>query len=181
MNIRHKPASYSQFPGTLTLCTNSAHQYQNKGFLNQNRYFLSPLFSHSCALLRPYRFSFHILHKNTQGEGVSPSPTLRSRIGTGWRGQEGGEIPPLRGPTHHNSARGRKSGRSGPFDSAQDRRDDSGGGGMTEGEIGGTGSAEPLPDAARNWNFAAGPRTVGMHCLSRREGFHATFWQVSYV
>jgi hypothetical protein len=38
----------------------------------------------------------------------------------------GREIPPLRGPTRQNSARKRKSGRSGPFDSAQGRRDDSG-------------------------------------------------------
>jgi hypothetical protein len=48
------------------------------------------------------------------------------RTGPARRGkpQEGREIPPLRGPTRQNSARREKSGRSGPFDSAQGRRDD---------------------------------------------------------
>ena len=34
------------------------------------------------------------------------------------------QVPPLRGPTRHKSARRKKSGRSGPFDFAQGRRDD---------------------------------------------------------
>jgi hypothetical protein len=59
-----------------------AHPYQNKGFLNQNNEFLSPLFSHRCALLRPYPFCFDMLHKNTQVEGVTPSPIVPSQIGT---------------------------------------------------------------------------------------------------
>src|SRR5271157_1901333 len=37
----------------------------------------------------------------------------------------GASIPPLRDPTRHKTARKRKSGRSGPFGSAQGRRDDS--------------------------------------------------------
>jgi hypothetical protein len=36
------------------------------------------------------------------------------------------QIPPLRGPTRHDSARRRKSGRSGPYGFAQGRRDDRG-------------------------------------------------------
>ena len=43
------------------------------------------------------------------------------------RGGGGRGIPPLRGPTRHSSARKKKSGRFGPFDFAQGRRDDSGG------------------------------------------------------
>jgi len=35
-------------------------------------------------------------------------------------------IPPLRGPTRQKTARKKKSGHSGPFDSAQGRRDDNG-------------------------------------------------------
>jgi hypothetical protein len=34
------------------------------------------------------------------------------------------QIPPLRGPARHNSARKKESGRSGPFGFAQGRRDD---------------------------------------------------------
>ena len=33
-------------------------------------------------------------------------------------------VPPLRGPTRHKPARRKRSGRSGPFDFAQGRRDD---------------------------------------------------------
>src|SRR5208283_4538288 len=52
---------------------------------------------------------------------------------------------------------------------------------MTDEESSRTEYAEPLADAARNWNSVPSPRTVGLHRLSRREGFHATSWQVSYV
>jgi len=90
--------------------------------------------AHACAR-NPFVLTCFTKHR---GEGFTPPPTLPSRIGMRWRGQEGGEIPPphrcsrgaqtvLRGPTHHNSARGRKSGRSGPFDFAQGRRDDESG------------------------------------------------------
>jgi hypothetical protein len=53
------------------LCTDSAHPYQNKGFANQNREFLSPLFSHTCAYSRLQPLCFDMLHKNTRGEGVT--------------------------------------------------------------------------------------------------------------
>jgi len=42
----------------------------NKGFTNQSTLFLSPLFSHACAHLRPQPLCFDMLHKNTQGEGL---------------------------------------------------------------------------------------------------------------
>jgi hypothetical protein len=69
-------ASKKQRPSTLTLCTNSAHRYQNKDFINH-------LFSHTCAHLRPYPLCFDTLHKNTRGEGMTPTPTVPSRIGIG--------------------------------------------------------------------------------------------------
>jgi hypothetical protein len=154
MNTRYKPARAPQIPSTVTLRTNSAHRYQNKGFANQNSQFLTPLFSHTCALSRLQPLCFDMLHKNTQGEGVTPSPTVPSRIGT-------------RNMARHEEAEGSLSRPCGI--------------GMTEGEERRNGSAQPLPDAARTWNFAPSPRTVGIHRLSRREGFHATFCQVSYV
>jgi len=83
VNTRHKPARAPQIPSTLTLCTNSAHPYQNKGFLNQNSEFLSPLFSHCCALWRLQTLCFVIVHENWRGEGVTPPPTVPSRIETG--------------------------------------------------------------------------------------------------
>src|SRR5208337_1286345 len=73
-----------------THCTNSAHPYQNKGFINQNNEFLSPLFSHTCAHLRPQPLCFDMLHKNTRGEGGTLSLTVPSRFrrGSGWRHEE---------------------------------------------------------------------------------------------
>ena len=62
-------ARKEQSPGTLSLCTNSSHPYQNKGFADQNSEFLSPLFSHRCAHLSLQTFCFDTLHKNTRGEG----------------------------------------------------------------------------------------------------------------
>ena len=83
VNTRHKPARAPQLPSTCTPCANSAHRYQNKGFVNQNSEFLSPLFSHSCAHLRPQTLCFDMLHKNRRGEGVTPVAIVRSRIGMG--------------------------------------------------------------------------------------------------
>jgi len=83
VNTWHKPARSPQIPSTTTLCTKSAHPYQNKWFIKQKSAFLSPLFSHSCAHLRLQPLCFDMLHKNTKGEGVTPSPTFPSRIGMG--------------------------------------------------------------------------------------------------
>ncbi len=83
VNTRHKPARTPQIPSTFTLCTNSSHPYQNKGFLTQNIAFLSPSFSHRCAHWRPQTLCFDTLHKNTRGEGVTPPSTIPSRIGRG--------------------------------------------------------------------------------------------------
>ena len=92
MNTWHKPAraphaeSYQrpatsdqearqhQNRSTFTLCTNSAHPYQNKGFV-------SNLFSHACAHLRLYPLCFDMLHKNTRGWVVTSVATVPSRIG----------------------------------------------------------------------------------------------------
>ena len=82
VNTRHKPARAPQIPTTLILCTSSAHRYQNKGVTNRKSQFLSPLFSHACAHLRLYPLCFDMLHKNTRGGVVAPSPTVRSRIGS---------------------------------------------------------------------------------------------------
>src|SRR5271157_1343190 len=81
VNTRYKPARTPQIPSTFTLCTSSSHPYQNKGLANQNRQFLSPLFSHCCAHSLPQPLCFDMLHKNTRGEGVTPPPTTPSRIG----------------------------------------------------------------------------------------------------
>ena len=83
MNTRHKLARTPQNSSTLALCTNSTHQYKNKGFINRNNEFLSPLFSHYCALSRPQPLFFDTLHKNTWGEGVTPVAIGPSRIGRG--------------------------------------------------------------------------------------------------
>ena len=101
MNTWHKPAraphteSYQrpaasdqearkkQDSSTRTLCTDSAHRYQNKGFAKQNSQFLSPLFSHTCAHSRLQPLCFDMLHKNTLGEGVPPVTTVCSRNGMG--------------------------------------------------------------------------------------------------
>ena len=83
MNTRHKPARAPQIPSILTLCTNSAHPYQNKGFPDQNSAFLTPLFSHTSAHLRLQPLCFDTLHKNTRGEEGTQSPTIPSRIGMG--------------------------------------------------------------------------------------------------
>src|SRR5208337_3878780 len=101
VNIRYKPARAPQILSSLTRCTNSAHPYQNKGFITS-------LFSHVCAHLRLQALCFKTLHKNTRGDGVTLSPTVPSRIGMVWPGQAGGEVPPLRGPTRQNSAQKRK-------------------------------------------------------------------------
>ena len=82
VNSRHKPPCGPLLPSTRTLCPNSSHRYKNKGFAFHIGQFLSPLFSHSCAHLRLQPLCFDMLHKNTQGEEVPPSPTLPSRIGT---------------------------------------------------------------------------------------------------
>jgi len=76
-------ARKTQTSSTRTLCTHSAHPYQNKGFANQNNEFLSPLFSHTCAHLRLQTLCFETLHKNTRGEGVTPVTTVPSRNGIG--------------------------------------------------------------------------------------------------
>ena len=81
MNTWHKAARNPQFPSTFTLCTNSAHPYQNKGFINQNDELLSPLFSHTSAHLLPYPLCFDMLHKNTRGWVVTSVATVPSRIG----------------------------------------------------------------------------------------------------
>ena len=83
MNIWHKPARAPQIPGTLTLCTNSTHPYQNKDFADQNSEFLSALFSNTCAHSRLQPLCFDMLHKNTRGEEGTQSPTIPSRIGMG--------------------------------------------------------------------------------------------------
>ena len=64
VDIRHHPARAPRFPGTFTLCLNSAHPCQNKDFITN-------VFSHTCALLRRQPLSFYTLHKNTRG-GISP-------------------------------------------------------------------------------------------------------------
>ena len=81
MNTRHRPAPVAQSPIVLTLCPKSAHAYQNKELANQNCEFLSPLFSHCCALLRLQPLCFDTLHKNTRGWEVPPAATVPSRIG----------------------------------------------------------------------------------------------------
>jgi len=81
VNTWHKPAHTPQLPRTFTLCGNSAHRYQNKGFINQNSEILSPLFSHTSAHLRLQPRCFDTLHKNTRGQKGTLSPTIPSRIG----------------------------------------------------------------------------------------------------
>jgi len=81
VNTRHKPARGPQTLSTLTLCTNSAHRYQNKGFINQNSGFLSPLFSHTSARSRLQPLCFDMLHKNTRGWVVTSVATFPSRVG----------------------------------------------------------------------------------------------------
>ena len=76
MNTWHQPARAAQLPSTLTLCTNSAHPYQNKRFI-------SPLFSHRCAHLRPQALCFDMLHKNTRGEGWLPCQQFLPESGGG--------------------------------------------------------------------------------------------------
>ena len=92
MNIRRKPARTTEkriwggflFSGSFTPGLKPwppkeeesppAHRYQNK-------HFITPLFSHACAHVYLQALCFDTLHKNTRGEGMSPSSTVRSRIG----------------------------------------------------------------------------------------------------
>ena len=76
MSTRHHPARAQHIPAKLILCASVRISSKTKTLS-------SPLFSHRCALLRPYPLSFHMLHKNTRVDVVTPSPTLPSRIGTG--------------------------------------------------------------------------------------------------
>jgi len=181
VNARHKPARCPQVPSTFTLRTNSAHPYQNKGFANQNSAFLTSLFSHTCAHSRLQPLCFDMLHKNTRGEWVLPCQHFPPELG--WGGRDNRAERSLHSAARRSITLRAGENRAAPVPSTPLGAGGmtAGEGGMTEGERGETGGAETLPDAARNWNFAPSPRTVGIHGLSRREGFHATFCQVSDV
>ncbi len=87
MNTRRQPARVPQSAGKFTLCINSAHRYQNKDFITN-------VFSHTCALLRPHPLYFHMLHKNTRGgifpcfskrRGDKPAPPTGATGRRAWR------------------------------------------------------------------------------------------------
>jgi len=75
VNTRHKPFRTPQIPSTFTLCTNSAHVYQNK-------YFITNVFSHTSAHLRPQALCFDTLHKNARGrDGFLANSSFPDRNG----------------------------------------------------------------------------------------------------
>ncbi len=75
VNTRYTPARTPPFHRAFDPRIDLTHRYQKKGFI-------SYLFSHTCALLRPQPLCFDTLHKNTRGEGDTTSPTVPSPIGT---------------------------------------------------------------------------------------------------
>ena len=100
VNTRHTPARTPRFHRAFDPRIDLTHRYQNKGFINY-------LFSHTCALLRPYPLCFDMLHKNTRGEGDTSWPTVPSPIGThGRSGREQAEaFLALLGMTTRSAAR----------------------------------------------------------------------------